>query len=74
MERWVIAKYDIGDVVRVSPLAFPGSNERQDVAARGQVGTIIEILDDELYRWRGSDGTVTCPITSELEYAQEGAG
>lgn len=60
-----------GDRVRVGMNAFPGSDEPCDRAARGQIGVLIEQIDDDLWMWRGDDGTVTYPKTDELEQADE---
>lgn len=56
-----------GDRARINERAFPGSNDPRDVAARGQAGVLLEEMDDGLWCWRGDDGTVTYPITAELE-------
>lgn len=60
--------FEAGQRVRVKETAFPGSTEAVDVKARGQVGVLVEELDDGLWLWRGDDGTETAPIEEELEF------
>lgn len=68
------SQFEIGQRVRIKEDAFPGSNERVDIAARGATGTLINTIDPEsdvwLWEWRNDkDGTVTYPTNDELEAA-----
>jgi hypothetical protein len=69
----VIENFQTGQRVRIKPDAFPGSTDRRDVRSRGTVGTLTFLLDDNgegkeaLWEWRGDNGAVCCPLSSELE-------
>lgn len=64
-----------GDLVRVKADAFGDSTDKVDVEARGQIGTLIECMDnseeeDPCWIWRGLNGKQTIPLSSELEAIQ----
>jgi hypothetical protein len=68
--------FEVGQRVRIRETAFPGSDEWQDVEARGKVGTLIGWLaqaDDgeKLWVWESDDGIRTSPFDSELELVEE---
>jgi hypothetical protein len=60
-----------GQRVRIKPDAFPGSDDPADVAARGQIGTLLYSQGEDLWWWRGDSGAETSPIESELEVVEE---
>ena len=53
--------------VRIKSDAFKDSTEAGEVAARGQPGVLVAEISDNVWEWRGDDGTVTHPSESELE-------
>lgn len=59
--------FTAGQQARIRPDAFPGSMEPQDIYARGKVGVLIGMVDDDLWLWRDADGHEAWPIASELE-------
>jgi len=62
-----VKEWRSGDRARISESAFPGSDEPCDVAARGQVGVLIEEIDSGLWLWRSDSGVETAPTTEELQ-------
>ena len=71
--------FQIGDIVRILPNAFPGSDEINDILASGELAEIVDILDDGIGEDYVSDTLYHCrvlgwtedfyvsPIDSELE-------
>jgi len=56
-----------GQTARIKETAFPGSNEPDDIAARGETGTLVAEIDDGLWLWKSDTGHIAYPITTELE-------
>lgn len=63
--------FESGQRVRIKPNAFPGSDDPADVAARGQIGTLVYWQGEDLWWWRGDNGVGASPIEGELEAVEE---
>lgn len=63
-------RFESDQRVRVSENAFPGSDDANDIAARGQIVTLKYITDESdgevLWEAEMDDGTIIYPIESEL--------